>query len=71
MSKHARCSRTGWYLLPNAAVLTSRRCFFDFCVGTLLAGNKFRANKNIAAYCGCSVRCIRYATSRNHKEVLI
>lgn len=61
-------SRTGWYELSDPAILGSRRLFFDFCVGSLLAGNKFRANKNIANYCSCTVRRIQYATSRNHKE---
>jgi hypothetical protein len=70
LSKYGKGSRNGWYLLSDATILTSRRRFFDFCVGTLLSGNKFRANKNIASYCGCSVRRVQYATSRNHKEYL-
>ncbi|HNR90520.1 MAG TPA: hypothetical protein PKM65_19445 [Spirochaetota bacterium] len=56
-----------WFELPDASVLASRRAFYDFCVGVLLAGNKFRANRNIARYCGCTVRRIQYATARNHR----
>lgn len=68
LSRYSRGARNGWYELTDVTILTSRRRFFDFCVGTLLSGNKFRANKNIASYCGCSVRRVQYATSRNHKE---
>ncbi|HNV46216.1 MAG TPA: hypothetical protein PKJ16_04175 [Spirochaetota bacterium] len=57
-----------WFELPYESVLASRREFYDFCVGVLLAGNKFRANGNIARYSGCTVRRIQYATARNHKE---
>lgn len=67
LSRYNGGSRTGWYELNDPTILNSRRLFFDFCVGTLLAGNKFRANKNIATYCKCSVRRIQFATSRNHK----
>lgn len=70
LSRYNGGSRTGWYALDDPSVLGSRGRFFDFCVGALLAGNKFRANKNIARYCGCTVRRIQYATSRNHKEGL-
>lgn len=70
LSRYNRGSRTGWYELADPAVLSSRRLFFDFCVGSLLAGNKFRANKNIANYCKCTVRRIQFATSRNHKADL-
>ena len=61
--------RSGWYKLPEESlpILTSRRKFTDFCIGSLLAGNKFRANQNISTYCGCTVRRVQYATSRNHK----
>jgi len=59
--------RSGWYDLPDDAILKSRQKFTDFCMGTLVAGNKFRANKNIAKYCGCTERRVQYATSRNHK----
>lgn len=70
LSRYRRGSRTGWYELEDTSVLSSRRLFFDFCVGALLAGNKFRANKNIAKYCKCTVRRIQFATSRNHKSDL-
>lgn len=61
-------NKTGWYEINDSSILASQKAFFDFCVGTLLSGNMFRANKNIAKYCGCSVRRIQHATSRNHKN---
>jgi len=61
-------NQTSWFEIPDKKILTSKKQFFDFCVGSLLAGNKFRANKNIAEFCGCSVRRIQFATSRNHKS---
>lgn len=67
-SKYARSKKSGWYEIADPAVLHSRRSFYDFCVGALLAGNKFRANKNIANQCGCTVRRVQYATARNHRE---
>ena len=64
----AREKRSGWYELPDdPSILTSRRKFTDFCMGTLVAGNKFRANRNIAQFCGCTERRVQYATSRNHR----
>ena len=61
-------NKSMWYEIPDKAILSSKKQFFDFCVGSLLAGNRFRANKNIAEHCGVSVRRIQYATSRNHKS---
>jgi hypothetical protein len=61
-------NKSMWYEVPDKAILSSKKQFFDFCVGSLLAGNRFRANKNIAEHCGVSVRRIQYATSRNHKS---
>ena len=69
LSRLGKGARNGWYALDDAEVLSSRRLFFDFCMGVLLSGNKFRANKNIASYCGCTVRRVQYATSRNHREL--
>ncbi|MGL4370941.1 MAG: hypothetical protein ACRCUT_14905, partial [Spirochaetota bacterium] len=64
----ARSKRSGWYELPeDLTILKSRQKFTDFCMGTLVAGNRFRANKNIAQLCGCTGRRVQYATSRNHK----
>ena len=57
-----------WFELPEASILSSKRKFFDFCVGVLLAGNKFRANSNIAESCGVSVRRIQFATAQNNKN---
>lgn len=68
LSRYNQGSRTGWYEVNTPTILCSQRLFFDFCVGSLLAGNKFRSNKNVAKYCSCTVRRIQYATSRNHKE---
>ncbi len=65
--KYDKKARNGWYDLPDPTILSSKQRFSDFCVGTLLSGNKFRSNKNIASYCGCTVRRIQFATSRNHK----
>ena len=70
LSRYEKGARNGWYNLPDHTLLSSRQRFFDFCVGTLLSGNKFRANKNISSYCGCTVRRVQYATSRNHKGEL-
>ena len=67
VTREARKKKTGWYEMPDPSILRSRRLFTDFCVGALLAGNKFRANKNAATFCGCTRRRIQYATSRNHK----
>jgi len=67
MSTVAHAKRSGWYEISDINTLLSRRLFADFCVGCLLAGNKFRANKNISNHVGCTVRRIQYATSRNHK----
>ena len=61
-------NKSMWYEIPDKSILSSKKAFFDFCVGSLLAGNRFRANKNIAEHCGVSVRRIQYATSRNHKS---
>jgi hypothetical protein len=61
-------NKSMWYEIPDKTILSSKKQFFDFCVGSLLAGNRFRANKNIADHCGVSVRRIQYATSRNHKS---
>jgi len=61
-------NKSMWYEIPEKSILSSKKRFFDFCVGSLLAGNRFRANKNIAEHCGVSVRRIQYATSRNHKN---
>lgn len=57
-----------WYELPDKTILSSKKQFFDFCVGSLLAGGRFRANKNIAEQCGVSIRRIQFATSRNNKN---
>jgi len=57
-----------WFELPDVSILSSKRKFFDFCVGVLLAGNKFRANSNIAESCRVTVRRIQFATAQNHKN---
>ncbi len=61
-------NKSMWYQLPDKKILTSKKEFFDFCVGSLLAGGRFQANKNIAEQCGVSVRRIQFATSRNSKN---
>jgi hypothetical protein len=61
-------NKSMWYELPDKKILSSKKEFFDFCVGSLLAGGRFRANKNIAQQCGVSVRRIQFATSRNNKN---
>jgi len=70
VARFQKGTRHGYYTLPDASILASKRQFFDFCVGMLLSGNRFRANKNISKYCGCTVRRVQYATSRNHREEL-
>jgi hypothetical protein len=60
--------KSSWYMVPGIETILTKRLFRDFCVGIMLSGNKFRANKNIAANCECSVRRIQYATARNHKS---
>jgi hypothetical protein len=67
LSRVAKAKRSGWYEFDDINILLSRRLFADFCVGCLLAGNKFRANKNISNNLGCTVRRVQFATSRNHK----
>lgn len=62
-----RAKRTSWFQIEDENTMLSKRLFADFCVGVLLAGNKFRANKNISNQLGCTVRRVQYATSRNHK----
>jgi hypothetical protein len=67
LSKYNKGSnRTNWYQLPDKSILSSKKQFFDFCVGSLLAGNRFRANKNIAGYCGCTVRI---SSTRHHATI--
>jgi hypothetical protein len=61
-------NKSMWYQLPDKTILTSKKDFFDFCVGSLLAGGRFQANKKIAEHCGVSVRRIQFATSRNNKN---
>ena len=68
LSRHNKGhNRSMWFELPDISILSSKRKFFDFCVGVLLAGNKFRANRNIAESCGVTVRRIQFATSQNNK----
>jgi len=67
LNKHRGTTKSSWYELPSPEVLASKQAFNDFCIGALLAGNKFRANRNIATYCGCTVRRIQFATARNHR----
>ena len=62
-----RAKRTSWFQIEDKNTMLSKRLFADFCVGVLLAGNKFRANSNISKQLGCTVRRVQYATSRNHK----
>ena len=63
-------NRSNWYEIPDKAILSSKKQFFDFCVGSLLAGGRFQANKKTAQFCGVTVRRIQYATSRNNKNSL-
>jgi hypothetical protein len=70
LSRLGKVKRSSWFLAVDIDIILSRRKFADFCVGTMLAGNKFRANRNIAQQCGCTVRRIQYATSRNHRSRL-
>lgn len=67
LSRYDKAGGSGWHDLEDKTILSSSRIFYDFCIGTLLSGNRFRSNKKIASYCGCTVRRIQYATSRNHK----
>ena len=66
LNKHRGTTKSSWYELPSPALLEKKRRFYDFCVGMLLAGNKFRANKNVARYCNRTVRRVQLATMRNH-----
>ena len=68
LNKHRGTTKSSWYELPSPEVLASKQAFSDFCIGSMLAGNKFRANKNIAGYCSCTVRRIQFATARNHSN---
>ena len=61
-------NKSMWYQLPDNKILTSKKEFFDFCVGCLLAGGRFQANKNIAESCGVTVRRVQFATARNNKN---
>jgi len=60
--------KSSWYQIPDTDVLSSKGKFRDFCIGTLLNGNKFRSNSNIAEYCHVSKRRIQLATASNHKK---
>lgn len=60
--------KSSWYLLPEEGILASKGGFNDFCIGVLLAGNRFRSNRIAAQYCGCTVRRVQLATSKNHKD---
>ena len=61
-------SKSSWYEVPDCSIVLSKREFTDFCMGMLLSGNKFRSNKKLAEYCGCTVRRVQLATSRNHRQ---
>ena len=61
-------NRSNWYEIPDKAILSSKKQFFDFCIGSILAGGRFQANKKTAQAFGVTVRRIQYATSRNHKN---
>jgi len=63
-------NRSNWYEVPDRKILSSKKQFFDFCVGSLLAGGRFQANRKTAQFCGVTVRRIQYATSRNNKNSL-
>ena len=63
-------NRTNWYEVPEKSILSSKKQFFDFCVGSILAGGRFQANKKTAESFGVTKRRIQYATSRNHKNSL-
>ena len=61
-------NKTMWFELPDKKILSSKKEFFDFCVGCLVSGGRFQANKKVAESCGVSVRRIQFATSRNNKN---
>jgi hypothetical protein len=69
LNKYRKNTKSSWYELKSDGILASKKHFTDYCVGVLLAGNKFRANKNIAGFVGCTVRRIQYATRRNHNTL--
>lgn len=60
--------KSSWYELPDINILASKGKFNDFCIGILLAGNKFRSNSKVAKYCNCSKRRVQQATAANHKN---
>jgi len=68
LNRYRGTTKSSWYELPSPALLAKKRDFSDFCIGVLLAGNKFRANKNVAGYCNRTVRRVQLATMRNHKN---
>ncbi len=68
--KYKGASKSSWYQLPNKSYLENKKIFQDYCIGAMLSGNRFRANKNISKYCGLTVRRVQYATRRNHVTCL-
>jgi len=66
LNQYKGTTKSSWYELPSPAVLAKKRDFSDFCIGIMLAGNRFRANKNVAGYCCRTVRRVQLATMRNN-----
>lgn len=68
--KYSGNTKSGWFQVPPQ-YLMSKGEFFDFCVGIMVAGNKFRCNNNIARQFNCTKRRIQTATSRNNKSGIV
>jgi hypothetical protein len=68
--KYHDTTKSGWFQVPPR-YLMSKGEFFDFCVGIMVAGNRFRCNGNIARQFNCTKRRIQTATSRNHKSGIV
>ena len=60
--------KSSWYLLPDKATLASKGQFRDFCIGVLVAGNRFRSNRKVASYSGVTGRRVQLATAANHRR---
>lgn len=70
LNTHAKGKNGTWFEIPDPKIMISKKLFVDFCVGSLLAGNKFRSNGNASKQLGCTTRRVQLATSRNHKNAL-
>ena len=60
--------KSSWYLFPDSKTLSSKGAFRDFCIGVLVAGNRFRSNRKVAKYSQVTPRRVQLATAANHKR---